>query len=214
MFNIKVDKVLSEYLSEKRVRLEELFVLACYKLDSDLLRSYLKGRNKDQMAAYLQPLERKMLLRRNSEDYNLEDYELTELGDQVFSDCKNIYDGDIAEITKSTVTIKGMTTDEFDQFVVKYLTIFPEGVKNKGGEVLRSHPVDVTKRMKQFLEKYKYDVDTVLNATDIYMRRMSTESYLWCSSALFFITKNGVSKLAAECEQAGNTIGDDWDTGM
>jgi hypothetical protein len=221
MFNFKIDKVLTAYLAHKKLRLEELFVIVCFNLNKiDLLKDYLSGRNGDQLTAYFQPLERKLLLKRltNIDTFDWDNYELTDYADTIYDDCNvNLFDGDIESLVdgfKQTTAPKGVTEDEFAKLVLDFQAKFPTGIRNKGGESISSHPTDIAKKMKTFITKYKYNATTILAATDAYLGRMKRDGYAWCNAAHYFILKNGISKLAAECESLGQKTVDNWDSNM
>lgn len=196
MFNIKIDEALMVTLAARNVRLEELFVIACLNLDQLVqLRAYLKVRNHDQLSAYMQPLERKLLIRQlvKTDDFSWDNYELTDLADRVFEECsQHIVDG--------TQPVTQVPTADLIELVESFLLLYPEGVRNKNGDYLRSHQKDIVTKMNTFVNKYKYPTDVILGATARYLTQQSQEQYAWTNAAHFFISKNGVSKLAAECE--------------
>lgn len=209
-FNIKIDKPLSSYLSEVGIRLDELFVIICHSTDKEeLLKSYLNSKSGDQKTAFMQSLERKGLVRRLTpelEDFDWDNYDLTEKATEVYTDIEpNISLVEIASLLSTS-------EDDIEEFVAIFLDKFPAGIRNKGGEVVKAHPTDVKKKMKTFLKKYKYDKETILEATDRYLTRMKTDGYGWCNSAHYFISKDNISKLAAECELVMNqgNINLDW----
>jgi hypothetical protein len=214
LFNIKIDNTLMSYLAQKGIRVEELIVLICFNLNRlDLMRQYLTGKTGDQMIAYLQSLERKQLLRKITpelEEFDWDNYELTDLADEVFDDCSlNVSELDIQSLLPqlaaipthlSDTIVGGSDDDDMLAFVDEYLAMFPQGVRNGGGESLRAHPKDVLKKMRAFFNKYKFERELVKKATQGYLDRQRMTGYQWCSSAHFFISKNGISKLAGECE--------------
>lgn len=226
LFNIKIDKTLTSYLASKGIRLEELFVITCFNLNKiDLLKDYLQGRTGDQIIAYLQPLIRKQLLRRITilEDHDWDNYELTELADEVFDDCNtNVFEGNIESflpdhINTSLGKVGKLTEEEFTSFVTKFLGYFPEGVRNRGGKTIKTNIPDTAKKMRSFLTKYKYTTDIVLKATEMYVSKKRQEGYAWCTAAMYFISKNGVSELASECDailKGDVTDSHAWDNAM
>lgn len=205
MFNIKIDKTLALYLSTKKIRLEELFVIACFNFgQQDLLKEYLTGKTGDQMSAYFQTMERKMLVRRITpglEDFDWDNYELTDASDQIFDECSTALLEQEATIIGHQEVPDEMQESDFDAFIGDFIDLFPEGVRNRGGDYLRTNKKDLTNKMQTFMRKYKgYTPEVIKAATKQYLSKQARDNYAWCNAAHFFISKNGVSKLATECE--------------
>jgi hypothetical protein len=210
-YNIRIDNALLSYLASRRIKVEELFVIACLNLNKKgLLKDYLKGMTGDQMTAYFQSLERKQLLKKLTPelvDFDWDNYELTDAADDVFDECApNIYDSE-EEPKEGTVVLtvpqerdKMIQTEEFIEFMKQFLALWPDGVRNINGDYLRSNQRDLIKKLRQFLTKYKYNYDVILKATTTYLKRQGANGYSYCSQAHYFVSKNGESKLATECE--------------
>lgn len=210
MFNIKIDEALLSHLATEDVKFEEFLVIVCLNMDANVpLRAYLRNKNPDQMLAYLQSLERKLLLKRlvDIEEFSWDNYQLTDYADQLFEACSQ-------HIIPDSSLIRGVApVEKVSKLVEDYRAIFPEGVRNAGGEYLKGNDKDITSKMNTFVNKYKYPVETILGATANYVNQQAREQYKWCSAAHFFISKNGVSKLATECEAFRGKIdekSDDW----
>lgn len=209
MFNIKIDEVLLSSLAQEDVKLEEFIIIACLIMGGHLpLRAYLSRRNPDQIHAYLQTLERKLLLKRlsDTEEFTWDNYELTEYADRLFETAS-------ANIIEDGSLIREMDPIEsVPALVEEYLGLFPEGVRNAGGDYVRGNSPDVANKLAKFVKKYKFPKEVIIGATGNYIKQQAREQYKWCSSAHFFISKNGVSKLATECEAfKGMKEGsDDW----
>lgn len=197
MFNIKIDEALLSYLATEDVKFEEFLVIACLNMEASVpLRAYLRNKNPDQMLAYLQSLERKLLLKRlvDIEEFSWDNYELTDYADRLFEACSQ-------HIIPESSLIKGVApVEKVAKLVEDYRAIFPEGIRNAGGEYLKGNEKDITTKLNTFLSKHKYSAETILGATTNYVNQQAREQYKWCSAAHFFISKNGVSKLATECE--------------
>lgn len=221
-FNIKVDKELSSYLNKRKIRFDELVVIVCFSLGKlDLLKDYLHGKNPDQHTAYLQSLERKMLLKKITPlvDFDWDNYELTDAADEIFDECVNsITEGDLTAILEDmgvNPLAKEVVSKEVseDDFLESFITLFPEGVRNSSGEYLRTNKTDIATKMRSFLKRYKYDMPTVLGATRKYLNKQAVNNYAYCNAAHYFISKSGISKLATECESLirdGREDGSDW----
>ncbi len=85
----------------------------------------------------------------------------------------------------------------------EFLELWPVGVRNGAGEPVRGNRKDLEKKMIAFLNKYKYTKDTIMSATRMYLKRQSQDGYRFCNGAHYFVSKEGVSKLANECDVLG-----------
>jgi hypothetical protein len=207
--SIKLDKDLVSYLGQNKIKIDELFVIVCFTQGKlDILKAYLKDRNPDQCAAYLQPLERKLLMRKISQDvtFDWDNYELTDGAFAIYKDLMPYVDQIAAPV------IVEESTSKMDELVDSFLNLFPGDIKNAGGEKLRSNRLDTMKKMTQFMNKYKVkNPELILSSTERYLNRMkSANGYQFCSSAMYFILKDGVSKLATECENVVEENPDIW----
>lgn len=223
MFNIKIDRELLAYLAEKRLRLDELLVVMCFGLGKmELLRVLLNDRTGDQCTAFMQAAERKGLVRRLSdiENFDWDNYAITEVGNIVYEDCLcNISERDIQDVEARLVSNPPVcltptpAEDELGQTVREFLALWPEGVRNMNGDKIKSNPIDVTKKMGQFIKKYKFDRQTIVSSTERYLARQRAQGYTYCNQAMYFILKDGISKLASECENNDEPQGG-WDERM
>lgn len=211
MFSIKVDNNLLAYLGEQRIRIDELVIIVCFVFDRlDLVKIYLQGKSGDQCSACLQSLVRKGLMRRlcEIEDFDWDNYELTEGANNVYEDCISniLWDVPVIRTTQDLVTMT-QGSDDIDVLIASFLLLWPDGVRNLSGELLKNEKKDVKKRMEAFIKKYKFDKDTILKATENFLSKQRAQGYTYCSQSHYFIMKDGVSKLAAECEDAKRNIG-------
>jgi len=223
MFNIKIDKELLTYLSEGKLRLDELLVVMAFGLGKlELLKVLLNGRTGDQCTAFMQAAERKGLVRRLSmiENFDWDNYAMTEAGNVVYEDCLcNISERDIQAVEAQLVSNPPVciqptpAEDELGQTVREFLALWPEGVRNMNGDKIKSNPLDITKKMGQFIKKYKFDRQTIVSSTERYLARQRAQGYAYCNQAMYFIIKDGISKLASECEN-NDVESPNWDERM
>lgn len=198
MFNIKIDEVILSNLAVRGLKLEEFMIITCLNLDKmSLLRAYLRDKNHDQLHAYMQSLQRKLMVKKlvDIEEFSWDNFELTDLADQVFEELAKYVLEDSTLMREPPLPV-----ERIPKLVEDFIAIFPEGKRNAGGEYLRGNSTDVTEKLNKFLKKYKYPAETILGATSKYVKQQARDDYRWCSAAHFFINKNGVSKLATECE--------------
>lgn len=90
-------------------------------------------------------------------------------------------------------------SDNIIEFAEKFKELFPKGIKS-GGYPVRSSTSDIADKLRKFFKKHKYSQEQVLEATKRYIDRKSNEGYSFMQTAVYFIEKNGVSNLAAECD--------------
>ena len=199
--NITIDKTLLSYLAEKKLRLDDVLVLLCFVMGKiDLMRIFLWGRSGDQCTAFMQSLERKGLMRKLApavEDFDWDNYVLTAEGNNVYEDCLKW----VSEGERVILTPVDMDVDP-DELLVEFMALWPEGTRNTNGDNLRSHPDDIRKKLKAFVKKYKFSKETILKATEAYLNRQRMQGYAYCNQAMYFISKDNISKLAGECEMA------------
>jgi hypothetical protein len=95
---------------------------------------------------------------------------------------------------KKDLTVVGLpVTDNVEDWIQEYRSVFP---KYKKGD-----PKACIDKMRDFLAGYpEYDRTTVINAAKSYMNTQSSDEYV--TQADYFISKNGISKLAGFCEEA------------
>ena len=82
----------------------------------------------------------------------------------------------------------------------EWYSFFPKGVKS-GGYPVRSGLTGCRTKMFKFLKKNKFNKDTILLATKLYIKEMEKVNYSFMSLAHYFIEKDGKSILEAYCEQ-------------
>lgn len=111
---------------------------------------------------------------------------------------------DYATIRSKTLELFEDKYDEFSYFVETYRNLFPKGVKSGNGTPIRGDKHGVAKKMEWFLRTYsEYSRATILEATTMYVKDMSRKmpAYAYMTQADYFIQKDGLSKLAAYCEE-------------
>ena len=99
-------------------------------------------------------------------------------------------------------------TDDFITFVEQYRNLFPKGVKSGNGTPIRGDKQGVAKKMEWFLRTYpEYSKTTILAATKLYVEQMQRRTnYNYMVQADYLISKDGLSKLAAMCDDYDQKI--------
>lgn len=223
--NLRVDKNLLTYLGEKRMRIDELFVIMCYTLDKlDLLKVFLQGRSDDQCIAFMQSLERKGLMKKlsNIEGFDWDNYTITVLGNDVYEDCvSNIIEGEAYsqdEAIRLVTSLQGQPVSpesvDISIFANEFLNLWPQDARNINGDKLRSNVADTTKKLGAFIKKYRQPKEKIIEGTKRYLERQSRNGYAYCNQAMYFISKDGISKLANECENTEETNSGAWENVM
>ena len=90
-------------------------------------------------------------------------------------------------------------TDNLIKLAEELRELFPKGIKS-GGYPVRSSVYDIADKLKKFMKKYSYSNEVILKATKQYLKRKEAENWNFTQIAVYFIEKNGISTLAAECE--------------
>lgn len=100
---------------------------------------------------------------------------------------------------KTNSLFSSSTNLTLSDFVDKYRSLFPQGVKE--GYPFRGDRVGCMKKLEKFFKNYP-DItqQEVLDATKAYIDRHKQKGFTYLKQAHYFIEKNGVSDLAAEIE--------------
>lgn len=102
------------------------------------------------------------------------------------------------ELLEKAETLFGKKLDSLTELASKLIEIYPQGVKS-GGKYVRSAHVDVVDKLRKFFKKHKYTHEQVLKATKRYVESFRGKKWAYMQTAAFFIEKDGISTLAAEC---------------
>jgi len=94
--------------------------------------------------------------------------------------------------------------DDYDEKISQYLSIFPK-IKLPSKKYAWVHPKNLETAFKWFFENYKFDWDTILEATEKYVEEFRQNNYLYMQTSKYFIRKQEgtektfVSTLADYC---------------
>lgn len=142
------------------------------------------------------------------DNFKLSSYTMTDIAREL---CSTIPAGDTAILPQETPLLNAVNNlivdteakqrKQFDDFVTEFLNKFPEGKKNNGGKTIRTNFEDTKAKMVKFLNKYKRynDFNLILRAATNFVANFRGD-YSYCPTAEYFISKNGTSALATECE--------------
>jgi hypothetical protein len=86
----------------------------------------------------------------------------------------------------------------FEENVRKYREMIPKG--KFGSRYLRTAEKQLMKKFKTFFREYKYDWNTIFQATKLYLDEQRKSQYLYCAQSDYFIKKSDQSKLADYCQ--------------
>ena len=101
---------------------------------------------------------------------------------------------------------KVVSTDDItDDYVEKYVMLFPKG-KLPSGKQARADRRNLKANFIWFFKNYKYDWDTILKATALYVDEYERKNYLYMRTSQYFISKmnpdkSRESELANYCAQ-------------
>jgi hypothetical protein len=106
-----------------------------------------------------------------------------------------------------------VSLDNLDKLAKEFRDLFPKGVRS-GGYLVRGSESSCKTKLKRFKKKYpEFDDKTIIKATKQYVMSKQREGYNHMKLAPYFIEKDGVSMLAAECEALldnSSVEQDDW----
>ena len=110
----------------------------------------------------------------------------------------------LEKIPKSKGVVKPIV-DVTENLVKEYLEIFPKG-KLPSGKQARADKKNIKSNFEWFFKNYKYDWDTVIKATKLYVDEYETKNFMYMRTSQYFICKANPdrtreSELANYCAQ-------------
>tara|TARA_R110000787_G_scaffold70320_1_gene156386 strand:+ start:5001 stop:5492 length:492 start_codon:yes stop_codon:yes gene_type:complete len=126
---------------------------------------------------------------------------------------KNISTKNWKFISEESINIEITETEKFNfiTFVDDFRTLFPKGIMS-GGYYVAGDKVSCKRKLKKFFQDYDYTPDIVLEATNRYVTTMAKQDFKYMKLSHYFISKDGISTLASECE-AVKVLGDEYKKG-
>lgn len=109
------------------------------------------------------------------------------------------------QTTKKTLNVFGTTLDITDDYIDKYLSLFPKG-KLPSGKQARADKKNLRTNFIWFFKSYNYTWDVVLAATTLYVNEYQSKNYMYMRTSQYFISKMNPDKtrdseLANYCAQ-------------
>lgn len=106
----------------------------------------------------------------------------------------------LGEVEKQSVVIQPeFKRIEFD-WMEDWYALFPKGIKS-GSYPVRSGLNTCRAKMLKFLKRNKFNKETIILATKLYIKEMEKVNYSYMQLAKYFIEKDGSSTLESYCEQ-------------
>jgi hypothetical protein len=93
---------------------------------------------------------------------------------------------------------------EFEEKVKWYIQMFPP-IRLPSGMMARQDLKLVKAKFRKFFEQYKYDWNTIFEATESYINYYAQQKYKFMRNSVYFILKDGKSDLALECDTVINS---------
>ena len=112
---------------------------------------------------------------------------ITEKGLQVIEAMENIVSINAKDIPKKPGDLAP------DDKIDKYLELFPKG-KLPSGKMARADKKNIKSNFTWFFKNYKYDWDTVLKATALYVDEYEAKNYMYMKTSQYFISKMNPDK--------------------
>ena len=92
------------------------------------------------------------------------------------------------------------TTDEIKELADKFREFFPKGVKTNNHPV-RGNMTNIIRKFRKFKTEFpQYDNDTILKATEKYVKAKAKEGYAFMKVSEYLIYKDNTSMLASLCD--------------
>ena len=92
------------------------------------------------------------------------------------------------------------TTDDIKELANQFREFFPKGVKTNNHPV-RGNMTNIIRKMRKFKTEFpQYDNDTILKATEMYVKAKAKENYAFMKVSEYLIYKDGISMLASLCD--------------
>ncbi len=200
---ININNQLITILNANKINIEELFIILCFHLNEyTLLADYFITYTQEQRVLYFQRFIRKGIIIQSSSETN-----------NFYSNFSLVksYQNLAMSINQSNLIIISTNVEEsnvvetpltkYELFLIEFRELFPEGIKNGGNLYLRGNIIDIEKKMNKFLNKYKYDFNTILEATKSFLHKFTYKNdFTYCPAAEYFILKDNKSTLASECQ--------------
>jgi ribosomal protein S21 len=106
--------------------------------------------------------------------------------------------------SKADLYVKSAVQSTPTGFAKEYRELFP-AIRLPSGAYARVSEQDLDDALRKFIKRYKYDKETILKATKIYIESFENNSYNYMKNSYSFISKRGEpSALAAACEAVEN----------
>ncbi len=135
-------------------------------------------------------------------------YRLTERGTELVEYIRSQYSSPDENTIKAEqlVSIAEVELESCEAWIDDYINLFPDLDKDR--RMIRMHPHTAINKMNAFIKKFKYDKETILNATKMYLdQEKDNENYKYTKNSNNFISMNPSnysnyeSVLAAWCQR-------------
>lgn len=176
-----IHTIIKESLRDNSITAEQFYILDMLQNDKESLYPYLKNQLKFKNNL-MQNLYRRGFI-------EIEKADLDNIG--LSNDIKITSKG-------KSLFVEPVKTDM--SWFSKWYDLWPSGVRS-GSYYVRSGEADCKKKLTKFVEKHtEFTEDMIMKATNNYLNRMAAKGFAFMQLATNFISKDGVSTLAAECE--------------
>jgi len=106
----------------------------------------------------------------------------------------------VAALFKESKNFAPPSTTELKMLVEKFRECFPKGVKTNNHPV-RGNMTNIMRKMRKFKTDFpQYDNETILKATQKYVKAKAKENYAFMKVSEYLIYKDGTSMLATLCD--------------
>ena len=128
-----------------------------------------------------------------------------EFSEEILSTVKSIPSKKAVEVhAEDLEELSETESEDVSSWIVDYVNLFP--IKNSDNRMLRMHELTALGKMRLFIRRYKYTKDTILSATELYikMQELNDSTHKYTKNSTNFIQKYGTgieSELASWCKR-------------
>lgn len=189
--NIPINKEVIDKFKQSNIQVDLMgtvaFVLFGLFEGKLKLLDHADDANKERrMIVLYRQLEHRGLIEKDVANKSL--YKLTSKGNEHVTFIKEQCDEEVkSELELDTST--PIAQDPVGGWISEWMAIFPDN--NGDGRPLKTHPLNLSLKMKKFIDKYGFDKDTILKATKAYIdaQARSVDGHKYTRTANYFIAK-------------------------
>lgn len=130
---------------------------------------------------------------------------MVEIQDKFLPDYDNLRERGLVDVDGNiNIDLGSKKGDPLTAFTNKYRELWPK-MMLPSGVYARASMTELRTQLTKFLKTYKYDQETILKATSVYLEEKEADGFEYTKNSYYFISKKGEpSLLAMYCEKVLN----------